>query len=367
MSSTVKRWRWGLAVAIVVAVIVGPWATRRVEACGGIGLFSINCDGIIIANQMVQIGHMVSQIGQMVSQLRSLDGVLNMTTELVSSNDPAMGNLGRVRDMLDKQWAMAKDGTGLSTDITGIGAYLQRIPGVTDVGAWLDAIAPTATTLLGTRPATVTGAAVAGAFAGWALPNEGTNLDVLADLRDMGDGTRSYRAVWEDMVSGGVVAPLLTAAQFDDLTADPDLRARLVAKEAERDALGSVALVHAHAEADAASFLVQQVGASAAALADLRADDLSREQRIPQATLAAISASTELALAQGQLAAYEASRRAREAYEMERARRAERAAWHASVAEGRTGLNDREAAWDAEGSNRQDAARYLPSSRDWGW
>ena len=62
---------------------------------------------------------------------------LSMTTELINSDDPAMGNLGRVRDMMDKQWAMAKDGTGLATDASGVGAYLQRIPGVTDIGAWL--------------------------------------------------------------------------------------------------------------------------------------------------------------------------------------------------------------------------------------
>ena len=367
-TSTMQWWRWLVVGAAAVAVLtVGPWATKRVQACGGIGLFSINCDGIIIANQMVQIGHMVSQITAMANQLRSMDGVLSMTTELVGSNDPAMGNLGRVRDMLDRQWAMAKNGTGLSTDASGVGAYLQRIPGVTDVGAWLGAVAPTATTLLGTRPATATGTQLAGAFASWALPNEGANLEVLADLTDMGDGTRSYRGVWEDMVTNGVVAPLLTQTDIDAMTTDPDLRARLLAEEAERDALGSATLVHAHAEADAASFLVQQVGASAAALADLRADDLSREQRIPQATLAALTASAEIALAQGQLAAYEAARRAREAYEEERERRAARAAWAASVIEGRTGLVEFEAAWDAERANRQNAARYFPSSRNWGW
>ena len=164
-----NSWRYlGVGAAVVAVLTVAPWATKRVQACGGIGLFSINCDGIIIANQLVQIGHMVSQITSMANQLRSMDGVLSMTTEFVNSDDPAMGNLGRVRDMLDRQWAMAKDGTGLSTDAAGIGAYLQRIPGVTDVGAWLDAIAPASTALLGTRPATATGAELAGAFAAWA-------------------------------------------------------------------------------------------------------------------------------------------------------------------------------------------------------
>ena len=362
------RGRWVVVgVLAVVLCAAGPWATRRVQACGGIGLFSINCDGIIIANQMVQIGHMVSQIGQMVNQLRSLDGVLTMTTELVSSNDPAMGNLGRVRDMLDRQWQMAKDGTGLTTDASGVGAFIQRIPGVTDAGNWLAALAPAGTALLGTRPATATGAAATGAFAGWALPDEGANLAVLASLEDMGDGTRSYRGVWEDMVSGGDVATLLTPVHLEALSDDPEVRDRLLAEHAAREGQASAALVHAHAEADAASFLVQQVGASAAALADLRLDDLTREQRVPQATLAALSASTELAVAQGQLAAYRAAREARERYEAERARRAARAAWHASVAAGRAELVARDAAWAAETSGRQAAARYYPSSRDWGW
>ena len=362
-----KGWRWVVVGALAVTVLTAaPWATKRVQACGGIGLFSINCDGIIIANQIVQIGHMVSQINNMVQQLGSLDGVLSMTTELASDN-PSAGNLGRVRDMLDRQWAMAKDGTGLATDASGVGAFLQRIPGVTDAGGWLGAVAPVSTVLLGERPATATGAALAGAFAAWALPDEGANLEVLASLEAMGDGTRSYRGVWEDMVTDGTVAPLLTAADFDAMTADPDLRARLLELKAEQDALGSAALVHAHAEADAASFLVQQVGQSAAALADLRTDDLSREQRIPQATLAALTAQAEIALAQGQLAAFEASRKVRDAYAEEQARRAARAAWAASVVEGRDGLVTHQTAWDAERSQRQDAARYFPSSRNWGW
>ena len=361
-----RGWRWVVVGTVAVAVLtVAPWATKRVQACGGIGLFSINCDGIIIANQIVQIGHMVSQITAMANQLRSMDGVLSMTTEFVTSNDPSMGNMGRVRDMLDRQWAMAKDGTGLATDPSGVGAYLQRIPGVTDAGGWLGTIAPAATTLLGERPATATGAALAGAFASWALPNEAANLEVLASLEAMGDGTRSYRGVWENMVGEGAVAPLLTAAHFEDMTDDPTLRARLMAEQAERDALGSEALVHAHAEADAASFLAEQVGQSAAALADLRLDDLSREQRIPQATLAALTAGTELA--QGQLAAYEAAKRVREVYAEERARRAARAAWAASVTDGRTGLVAYQAAWEAERADREDAARHFPSSRDWGW
>ena len=362
-----KGWRWVVVGAAAVAVLtVAPWATKRVQACGGIGLFSINCDGIIIANQIVQIGHMVSQINNMVRQLGSLDGVLSMTTELASDN-PSAGNLGRVRDMLDRQWQMAKDGTGLTTDASGVGAFIQRIPGVTDAGNWLSALAPAGTALLGTRPATATGTAVAGAFAGWALPDEGANLDVLADLVDMGDGTRSYRGVWEDMVTSGAVAALLTPAQIDALTDDPDLRARLHASQVEREAVASARMVHAHAEADAASFLVQQVGAAAAALEDLRLDDLTREQRVPQATLAALSASTELSVAQGQLAAYQAARETREQYEAERQRREAIAEWQAGMVAGDAAWAAVEVADAAESGTREDGHRYFPSSRDWTW
>ena len=65
-----NSWRYlGVGAAVVAVLTVAPWATKRVQACGGIGLFSINCDGIIIANQLVQIGHMVSQITSMANQL----------------------------------------------------------------------------------------------------------------------------------------------------------------------------------------------------------------------------------------------------------------------------------------------------------
>ena len=244
-----NRWRWLVVGVVAVAVCAaGPWATRRVQACGGIGLFSINCDGIIIANQMVQIGHMVSQIGQMVSQLQSLDGVLDMTTELVSSTDPSMGNLGRVRDVLDRQWLMAKDGTGLTTDATGEGAFLQRIPGLTDVGNWLEVLAPSGTALLGTRPATEVGAEVAGAFAAWALPDEGANLDVLAALRDMGGRHAELprRVGGHDHGRlGGAVADGPRRSTHSPTISMP--RDRLMAAQTSREARASAALVHAHA------------------------------------------------------------------------------------------------------------------------
>ena len=140
-----------------------------------------------------------------------------------------------------------------------------------------------------------------------------------------------------------------------------------MAVEANREGRASADLVHAHAEADAASFLAQQIGLSGAALADLRTDDLSREARIPQAQLAALTAMAEVAAAQGQLAAYEASRRARDVYEAEQARRAYRAAWAANEVQGRANNASQEAEWDAARAIRLDAARGLPSSQDWGW
>ena len=363
----IKRWRWALAVAIVVAVVAGPWATRRVEACGGIGFFSINCDGIIIANQMVQIGHMVSQINQMVRQLSSLDGVLSMTTELVGSDDIGMGNIGRVREVTDAEWLLGRHGIGLSTSAGKTGVFSQRIPGVTDATGWLSVLAPAETPLLGTRPATEVGAELAGAFASWLLPDEGANLAVLEALQEMGSGTRSYRTVWDDMNGEGSVAPLLTTAQLEALSDDVDTQEWLRDTQQRAEAQASAALVHAHAEADAASFLAQQVGEASAALADLRQDDLMRTQRVSHAQLAASMAGTELAVAHAQLAAYEAAREARERYEAERARRAARAEWQAGMVAGSAAWVARAAADAATAGDRQEAHRYFPSASDWTW
>ena len=77
---------------------------------------------------------MVTQIGRMVEQLQSLDGVLDVTTELVSSNDIGMGNIGRLREVTDAGWLIGRHGIGLSTSssASGVGAFRQRIPGVAD-------------------------------------------------------------------------------------------------------------------------------------------------------------------------------------------------------------------------------------------
>ena len=170
---TKHKWRW-LIAGLLVALAAGTWTSRRAQAC-----LLGSCDAIIIANQITQIAHMVTQIGRMVEQLQSLDGVLDVTTELVTSNDVGMGNIGRLRVVTDAGWQIGRHGIGLSTSRSagGVGALLQRIPGVTDEAGWLDALAAprlgdpsSATTLLGGRPATETSAAEPSAFRAWAAP-----------------------------------------------------------------------------------------------------------------------------------------------------------------------------------------------------
>ena len=96
-----NRWRLSI-VGLVAAVAIGTWSSRRAEAC----LFG-SCDAIIIANQVTQTAHMVTQLSKMVDQLQSLDGVLATTTELVTSNDTGMGNIGRLRKVTDAEWLIA--------------------------------------------------------------------------------------------------------------------------------------------------------------------------------------------------------------------------------------------------------------------
>ncbi len=115
------------------------------------------------------------------------------------------------------------------------------------------------------------------------------------------------------------------------------VQTRLVEAHERAQAVSSADLVHAHAEAEAASLLARQVGEASAALADLRNDDLMRTQRVGQAQLAAAVTGTEIALAQAQLAAYEAAREARARYEAERARREALARWQADALRARAG------------------------------
>ena len=350
-----KRWRW-LIAGLVVALAVGTWSSRRAEAC----LFG-SCDTIIIANQITQIAHMVTQIGKMVDQLSSLDGVLNATTELVTSNDIGMGNIGRLREVTDAGWLIGRHGIGLSTSTGGIGAFSQRIPGLTDEAGWLRVLAAPETGLLATRPATEVLAALPGALGTWTVPAEAT--DVLAALEAMGVGARSYRNVWDDLEA---LAPaVLTEAQLRAAVDNPAVQTRLVEAHERAQAARSADLVHAHAEAEAASFLARQVGEASAALADLRGDDLMRTQRVGQAQLAAAVTGTEIALAHAQLAAYEAAREARARYEQERARREALARWQADALRART----EQAAFAAElaalAGPLADSHRRVPSPSDW--
>ncbi|MCY4662077.1 MAG: hypothetical protein OXF93_20080 [Acidobacteria bacterium] len=354
---TKNRWRW-LIAGLVVAAAVGTWSGRRAEAC-----LLGSCDAIIIANQVTQIAHMVTQIGKMVEQLSSLDGVLATTTELVTSDDIGMGNIGRLREVTDAGWLIGRHGIGLSTSTSagGVGAFSQRIPGLTDEAGWLRVLAAPETALLATRPATEVLAALPGAFDTWTVPAEAAG--VLASLEAMGSGGRSYRGVWDDIEA---LAPaVLTEAQLRAVTDNPAVQARLVDAHERAQAASSADLVHAHAEAEAASFLARQVGEASAALADLRNDDLMRTQRVGQAQLAAAVTGTEIALAHAQLAAYEAAREARERYEAERARREALARWQADALRARTEQAAFAAELAAVAGPLADSHRRVPSPSDW--
>ena len=135
--------RW-LSAGVVAAVVAGTVTTQRTQAC----LFG-TCDGLIIANQITQIAHMVTQINRLVDQLSTLDGVLDATTELVTSDDVGMGNIGRLREVFDAEWDLAREGLGLatSTSLGTVGAFSQRIPGLTDEAGWLQVLAAPETAL----------------------------------------------------------------------------------------------------------------------------------------------------------------------------------------------------------------------------
>ena len=254
-------------------------------------------------------------------------------------------------------------GIGLSTSTSsgGVGAFSQRIPGLTDEAGWLQVLAAPETALLATRPATEVLAALPGAFDTWTVPTEAAG--VLAALEAMGSGGRSYRNVWDDLEA---LAPaVLTEAQLRAVTGNPVVQTRLVDAHERAQAVSAADLVHAHAEAEAASFLARQVGEASAALADLRNDDLMRTQRVGQAQLAAAVTGTEIALAHAQLAAYEAAREARERYEAERARREALARWQADAVRARAGQDAFTAELAAVAGPLADSHRRVPSPTDW--
>ncbi len=369
-----KRWRW-LVVAVAVAAAAGTWTTRRAQAC----LFG-SCDTIIIANQITQIAHMVTQIGRMVDQLQSLDGVLSTTTELVTSNDIGMGNIGRLREVTDAEWLIGRHGIGLSTSTSlgGVGAFLQRIPGVTDEAGWLDALAApglgdpaAATVLLGGRPATETSTAAPSAFRSWAAPSgpawsgpgRGAAREALDVLGDVAEGTATWRTVWDDFEAA--LPPSVTAADLRGLRLAREVANRAVRIWRRSERRAAAELTHAHAVAEAASTLAVQVGESAAHLSNLRDDDLMRTQRVDQAALANGVTQTELLVAQAQLAAYEAAHKARERYESERARREAAARWQADTVRARTEHDAFVADLQAAGTAVIDSHRHVPSPSDW--
>ena len=369
-----KRWRW-LVVGIVVALAAGTWTSRRAQAC----LFG-SCDAIIIANQITQIAHMVTQIGRMVEQLQSLDGVLDVTTELVSSNDVGMGNIGRLREVTDAGWQIGRHGIGLSTSSSagGVGAFLQRIPGVTDEAGWLGVLAApglgdpsAATALLGGRPATETSAAERSAFRAWTVPagpawsGPGRNAarETLDILGDVAEGTATWRSVWDDLE--GALPPSVTAADLRGLRLAREAVDQIVRQWERAEMRAAAELTHAHATAEAASTLAVQVGETAAHLAELRGDDLMRTQRVDQAALANGVTQTELLVAQAQLAAYEAAREARERYEAERARREALVRWQADVVRARADHDAFLAELAAVAGPLVDSHRFVPSPSDW--
>ena len=369
-----NRWRW-FVVGVVVVAAAGTWSSRRAEAC----LFG-SCDAIIIANQVTQIAHMVTQIGTMVEQLSSLDGVLDTTTELVNSNDVGMGNIGRLREAADAEWLIGRHGIGLATSTSagGVGAFLQRIPGVTDETGWLDVLAApglgdpsSATVLLTGHPATETSAAEPSAFRSWAAPAgpawSGPGRDAAREaidiLGDVAEGTATWRTVWDDLEAA--LPPSVTASDLRGLRFARQVVDRIVRQWERAEMRAAAELTHTHAIAEAASTLAVQVGESAAHLAELRGDDLMRTQRVDQAALANGVTQTELIAAQAQLAAYEAARAARERYQAERARREAAARWQEDALRAEV-EQDAFVAEVATAAGRViDSHRFVPSPSDW--
>ena len=371
---TKSKWRWLIAV-LVVTTALGTWTARRAQAC----LFG-SCDAIIIANQVTQIAHMVTQIGRMVDQLSSLDGVLATTTELVTSNDIGMGNIGRVREVTDAGWLIGRHGIGLSTSTSsgGVGAFLQRIPGITDEAGWLDVLAAprlgdpsSATVLLAGRPATESSAAEPSAFRSWAAPAgpawSGPGSDAAREaidiLGDVAEGTATWRTVWDDLEAA--LPPSVTATDLRGLRFAREVVDRIVRQWERAEMRAAAELTHTHAVAEAASTLAVQVGESAAHLAELRGDDLMRTQRVDQAALANGVTQTELLAAQAQLAAYEAAREARERYEAERARREAAARWQADALRAEVEQDAFLGELAAAAGGVVDSHRFVPSPSDW--
>ena len=232
-----RNWKRWVIAAAVAAAAAGAWSADRARACGGIGPFAINCDGIIIANQVVQIGHMVTQIAELVEQVARMQSI----DEILTTDLPGVGNMGRLREVMDERWELDRLGEGLSSAGAVVGAFNQRIPGVTDGAGWLDVLAAprlgdpgSATVLLGGRPATETSGLEDGAFrtwvvpasAAWSRPATDGAVAALGDLTDVSEGAASWRDVWDELES--TLPPAVTEAQIRALTPDAAAQDRLV-------------------------------------------------------------------------------------------------------------------------------------------
>lgn len=370
-----KRWRWLLAAAAVTAVVlIGP--PKRVEAC----LFG-TCDAIIIANQATQIAQMVTQLAHMVTQIESVEEVLGLTTDLVTSNDfKNLGNIGRLRELEDVKFLMKIQGLGLgaSTAMGGPGQYSQRIVGSTDEAGWLNFLAAprlgdpaSATVLLGGRPATEMNPAEPSRFrtwpvpsgAAWSNPARNAAREAINVLGDVAEGTATWRTVWEDIEAA--LPNAIRPADIRALNLGTEAETRLIRTWRQRERQAGAELQHAHAMAEAASTLQAQVGETAAHLGELRDDDLMREERLNQAVLANGVTQTELLLAQAQVIAQQQAAAARERYEREQRRREELAEWRAEMAAGMVDWQTRRADVLAQRAARIAAHRRVPDPSIW--
>ena len=369
-----KKWRWLMAAAALTAVVlIGP--RQRVEAC-----LLGTCDAIIIANQVTQIAQMTTQLAHMVAQMGTMNDVLSDTTELLTSNDIGMGNIGRVREVNDALWWLWRDGRGLATGTGGSspGLFSQRLPGVTDQAGWLNVLASprlgdpaSSTVLLGGRPATETTVAEPSAFRSWSNPsgpawsNPARNAarQAIRTLGDVAEGTATWRSVWDDIEAA--LPNAVRPADVRALNLGADLENRIIEEWRRQERRAGADLQHAHAVAEAASTLNAQVGETAAHLGTLRDDDLMREQRVDQAVLANGVTQTELLLAQAQLLAQQQAQQARERYEAERERREAQVRWQAEMALGQADWQARRADVLAQRAVRMAAHSRVPNPSAW--
>ena len=372
-------WRRWVIAGLVTVLLAGAWSTPTrastlgavVDAITGLGSLFGGGTAAIIANQVTQIGHMVTQI-------QTMSDVLADTNEVLTSQDIGMGNIGRVREVNDALWWFQRDGNGLATSPDREGSFSQRIVGVTDQAGWLNVLAAprlgdpaSATVLLGGRPATETTPAEPSAFRTWRIPRGGewsrpgrtAAREAIDVLGDVAEGTATWRTVWDDIEA--TLPDAVTAADLRALRLGADVTDRLVDEWRRRERRAGANLQHAHAIAEAASTLNAQVGETAAHLATLRDDDLMREQRVDQALLANGVTQTELLLAQAQLLAQQQARKARERYEAERRRREEQAEWQAEMAQGVADWQARRADILAQRAARIAAHRRVPDPSRW--